>query len=390
MTSLLDIWVGQKSFFEAKTIEQVISISGDGNLRDSNEASCQLRELLANLPATSIARYIDECLSRSFLQSGLALQDLVNEVGRRLGFEIEPGYYRGGGAKIGFDGIWRAKDGYAFVIEVKTTDAYQINLDIQAKYRQRLIDEHRIKEDQSSILLIVGRKDTGGLEAQTRGSRHAWDVRIISVDALLKLMRVKENLSDLSTVSKIQEILKPLEYTRVDHLIDIIFTTTEDLQADDADAELDDDFSEDTAKVQSIPVKYHEECVSRISEYLKIPLVKQGRCTYTNANHTLRVLCIVSKEYHRSGSIRYWYAFHPNQKEFLTEGNTSYIALGCGSADQIVLIPFVEFQKHLSVMRTTESGARFYWHVEIFRKGEQFLLNKSTTEGTDITNYKLK
>ena len=164
MTSLLDIWIEKKGFFEGKSIDQIISISGDGNLRDGTETSKQVRELLANVPTVNIIRYVDECLNSSFPQSGLALQDLVNEIGRRLGFSIEAGYYRGGGSKIGFDGIWKAKDGYSLVIEVKTTDAYQLNLDTQAQYRQRLIDEKRILEQQSSILFIVGRMDTGGLE----------------------------------------------------------------------------------------------------------------------------------------------------------------------------------------------------------------------------------
>jgi len=390
MTTLLEIWIGQKEFFEAKSIGQVISIAGDGNLRDGNETSSQLRELLANMPANDIARYINQCLSLSFEQSGLILQDLINEVGRRLGFSIEPGYYRGGGSKIGFDGIWRAKDEYSFVIEVKTTDAYQLNLDTQAQYRHRLIEEQRIKENKSSILIVVGRRDTGGLEAQTRGSRHAWDVRIISVDALLKLMRIKENLSDTGTVSQIQEILKPLEYTRVDRLIDIIFTTSEDLQSDETDGDLETEEGESTARAQSAPVKYHEECVNRISAHLAVPLIKQGRCTYTNADQSVRVLCIVSKEYQRSGAIRYWFAFHPSQKDFLNEGERSFISLGCGSAAHIILIPSCEFQKHLTAMRTTESGNRYYWHVEIFKKDNRFFLNKSTADGVDITKYKLK
>lgn len=390
MTSLLDIWIKQNAFFEVKSVEQVISIAGDGHLRDGSESSKQLRELFANIPLKSIIKYIDECLNNPFSQSGFALQDLVNEVGRRLGFLIEHGYYRGGGSKIGFDGIWRAKDGYSFVIEVKTTDAYQLNLDTQAQYRQRLIDERKITEKQSSILLIVGRKDTGGLEAQTRGSRHAWDIRIISIDALLKLMQVKENLNDTATVLKIQEILKPLEYTRVDRLIDIIFTTSEDLQIDESDSELETDDTVDVIKKSSTPAKYHEECINRISSHLKIPLIKEGRCTYTNADQTIRVLCIISKGYKLNRLNRYWYAFHPYQQDFLNEANSSFIALGCGSADQIIMIPFSEFQKHLHLMRTTESKNRFYWHVEIFKKGEQFLLNKSTEEGIDITQYKMK
>lgn len=385
MTTVLDIWKDRMDFIDAKSIEQLLIISGDGKLLDGSEASNQLREFFANIPAKNLERYIDECLSGSFPNSGLVLQDLINEVGRRLGFSIEPGYYRGGGAKIGFDGIWEAKDGYAFIIEVKTTDAYQINLDTQAGYRQKLIEENRIKEDQSSILVVVGRKDTGGLEAQTRGSRHAWDVRIISAGALVKLMRVKENLSDIGTVSQIQEILKPLEYTRVDRLIDIIFTTSEDLQSDEID--FTEDGSNQEPKAQAAPVKYHEECINLISSQLRIPLIKQGRCTYTNANQSVRVLCIVSKEYQQGQANRYWYAFHPTQQAFLKEGNSSFIALGCGSADQIILIPTDEFFRHLPNMRTTESKDRFYWHVEIFKKGKKFLLNKPTPEGVDVTRF---
>ena len=382
MTTLLDVWIYQKKFIEEKSIEQVLTICGDGQLKDGNETSIQLREYFANITTNMIERYIDECLNKGFTNSGLILQDLVNEIGRRLGFTIESGYYRGGGSKIGFDGLWKAKDGFSFVIEVKTTDAYQLNLDIQAEYRRKLIQEKRIEDSDSSILIVVGRKDTGGLEAQTRGSRHAWDVRIISAESLLKLLRVKENLSDIGIISKIQEILKPLEYTRIDRLIDIIFSTSEDLLIDDENDE------EPTRK--SLPANYNAECVERISTYLKSPLIKQGRTTYNNASQTLNVLCIVSKEYKRSTASRYWFSFHPSQQEFLADKEGAYVALGCGSIEQIILIPYQEFEKHLSAMRTTESRDRFYWHVEIFNKGGRLLLNKSTKEGIDVTHYRLK
>ena len=107
----------RKEFFKDKSIDQIIAIAGDGNLRDGSETSVQLRELLSNIPSTSIERYIENCLSNSFDQNlkGFVLQDLVNEVGKRLGFLIEPGPYRGGGSRIGFDGIWRAKNEFDFV-----------------------------------------------------------------------------------------------------------------------------------------------------------------------------------------------------------------------------------------------------------------------------------
>ncbi len=118
MTTLLDVWIYQKKFIEEKSIEQVLTICGDGQLKDGNETSIQLREYFANITTNLIERYIDECLNKGFTNSGLILQDLVNEIGRRLGFTIESGYYRGGGSKIGFDGLWKAKDGFSFVIEV--------------------------------------------------------------------------------------------------------------------------------------------------------------------------------------------------------------------------------------------------------------------------------
>ena len=36
-----------------------------------------------------------ECLNEKFESGGLALQDVVNQVGRRLGFQVEDGRYRG-------------------------------------------------------------------------------------------------------------------------------------------------------------------------------------------------------------------------------------------------------------------------------------------------------
>lgn len=388
MTSLLDLWKSQRDFLEAKSIIQVIGVAGDGQLRDGNESSLQLREFLANIPSPLIERYVSDCLLRPFQESGFVLQDLINEIGCRLGFDVEPGFYRGGGSRIGFDGIWRAKDGYGFVIEVKTTDAYQLNIDTQAQYRARLVSEGRINEAKSSILVVVGRQDTGGLEAQTRGSRHAWDVRIIGVDALFKLMRVKENLTDARTVTQIQEVLKPLEHTRVDCLIDIIFSASEDLRTEDeAAAEEDANQEEGAPRTPSSPVNYHEDCVARISAYLDLQLVKQDRCTYATADRSTRVLCIVSKEYRDAGATRYWYAFHPSQKEYLDEGRASFIALGCGSANQILLIPLRVFTDRLSEMSTTSLTDRYYWHVKIFRRGGKLLLNKPTKDGVDVTGY---
>jgi hypothetical protein len=72
-------------------------------------------------------------------------------------------------------------------VEVKTTDTYRIDLDTLAGYRRALIQGGSITEERASLLIVVGREDTGDLEAPIRGLWHAWDMRLISVDALMRL-----------------------------------------------------------------------------------------------------------------------------------------------------------------------------------------------------------
>jgi hypothetical protein len=180
---LLDLWKSNPETVVKFTIEQMVTLAGDGELRDDSVCSTELRAVLAELKSQRLFDHIETCLSRGFQKSGVALQDLVNELGRRLDYHVDNGLYAGRTNQIGFDGIWKGTDGHALVVEVKTTDAYRINLDTIAGYRNALIEADRITAE-SSALIIVGRNDTGDVEAQVRGSRHAWDIRLISIDAL--------------------------------------------------------------------------------------------------------------------------------------------------------------------------------------------------------------
>ena len=115
------------------------------------------------------------------------------------------------------------------VVEVKATDAYRISLDTIAAYGDKLIANSEVFSP-SSILIVVGREDTGELEAQVRGSRHAWDIRLISADALIKVVQLKEDTDAPDTGRKIRSLLAPMEYTRLDQMIDVMFTTAKDVE----------------------------------------------------------------------------------------------------------------------------------------------------------------
>src|SRR2546425_4601373 len=285
---LLDLWERSRNEIEGKQVQQIIAVAGSCKLLDGNDASAEFRDLLAQLPSSILQRYADECLANKFDGNGFALQDVINQVGRRLGFQVSDGRYRGVPGQVGYDGLWTLSSGHIIVVEVKTSDAYRIDLDTVAEYRQHLIKEGKTSENKSSILIVVGRQDTGDLEAQIRGSRHAWDIRLISVDALIRLMDIKEQVEDPQNLRKISGILMPQEFTRVDGIIDLVFSTAADVLEGEEGEEVKEQVGAgtDQAKPASAPVKFNDACILRIQMFLKRTLIKQTRVTYSTPDNT--------------------------------------------------------------------------------------------------------
>jgi hypothetical protein len=226
--SLLELAETDPSAFESYNIQQIVAICGDGNLVDGSDCSNQLRRYLNLQKRQKLAEYANYCLDNSFPKSGVVLQEIVNEIGRRLGYEVKNGRYSGSSREIGFDGLWQEGQA-ALIVEVKTTDAYRINLDTIVNYAIRCKVED-VTETEPKVLLVVGRQDTGDLEAQVRGSRHAWQVRLVSIESLIKLMSVREDIGEETFVGKVRRILFPFEYTRVDHIIDLVFETQREVE----------------------------------------------------------------------------------------------------------------------------------------------------------------
>jgi hypothetical protein len=395
MSGIIELWEKSREIFENKTLAQILSFIGDGKLKDYNSTSKEYRELLDQVPFRLLQKFADNCLTDKFEDSGFALQDIINQIGIRLGFSVEHGLYRGKQNEIGFDGIWKSKDGHSIIVEVKTTDAYRINLDSIAEYRTKLIEQERINNTQSSILIVVGRQDTGDLEAQIRGSKHAWDLRLLSTDSLLNLLNLKETLNDTKTIQQINELLKPKEYTRIDKLIELIFLTSKDIKLNEPEEEAEEFFevkSNKSGEPRLSPVNFHVECLTKIQHKLKIEFIKQTRIAYADKVKSIGLICIISKVHKQGKFDKYWFAFHPHQKDFLKEYSTAYVSFGCGSASNIFLIPFIEFEPLLKNMWTTEKEDRMYWHVVIHQRGDKFLLAQPGNKNEDlldITGYKL-
>ncbi|RXH32640.1 hypothetical protein [Bradyrhizobium zhanjiangense] len=374
---LLAFWESNPDEVSQTSIEQIVAMAGDGNLRDGSLCSDELRQYLTQSDTSKLASYVEHCLSNSFAKGGQVLQDLVNELGRRLDFKVANGRYQGTVNAIGFDGIWLSPEGHTIVAEVKTTDAYRIPLDTIASYRRKLLDSAEIAEP-SSILVLVGRQDTGELEAQIRGSRHAWDIRVISVDSLLKLIQLKENSDDSETGRKIRSLLTPMEFTRLDSLVDVMFTTATDVEATIIHSAAEKAETSDviTSKETSTTPSGWEftdatvldakrvKAIEALAKQLGTKFIKKSRALYWDSSHETRVACSVSKRYTK-GSYPYWYAYHPQWDEFLGEGSRSFFVLGCMDLNFAYAIPLDILRKNLSALNTTTTERSTYWHIHL-------------------------
>jgi hypothetical protein len=357
------------------SVEQAVKLCGDGKLKDNSDCSTQFRSFLARIPSDLLAAYTSQCLSVPFDASGSVLQDVVNEMGRRLEYNVENGLYQGRVNRIGYDGIWRSEHA-AVVVEVKTTDAYRISLDRIDNYLARLVSEHQIPP-QSHCLIVVGRQDTGDLEAQVRGSRQAWSIRLISVEALAKLVAIKERTEE-PTRKKIHELLIPFEYTKLDRIIDVAFDVAEDASTTveseaPAAADSDPDISEAAQRVQSpTPREEIEKIRQRIAIALSLeyrPVIKKSGVLYWSTDKELRAIIAVSKHYEQR-DWPYWYQYRPQWDSFLRDAKIGLYVLGCVDLDIAYAIPFGRIHGCLPRLRTTPpTGTPLYWHVDLQSSG---------------------
>lgn len=372
---LLSLWDSNPNAVTQLNIEQIVATAGDGKLRDDSTASLELRSFLAQVTVDKLSEYAEHCLINSFPKSGLVLQDIVNEFGRRLDYKVENGRYQGVVGGIGYDGIWSSQEGNSIVLEVKTTDAYRISLDTIAAYRTKLHLANKVSAN-ASILIVVGREDTGELEAQVRGSRHAWDMRLISIDALRSLVDLKESTEAGITGTKIRSILIPMEFTRLDTLIDVMFTAAKDVETTaEIEKPLPPENNEaaDTENIgwqftdqQLLRVK-RDEILTAFGEKNQQKLIKRSMALYWSSDHSYRVACTLSKRYTKKGASPYWYAYHPTWDSFLAEGETGHLILGGMDLNIAFALPLAVIRAHLNEFNTTvKDDGNSYWHLKIF------------------------
>jgi hypothetical protein len=365
-------------------VDQIVALAGDGRLKDGSICSTEFREYLRSQSTQTMRRYIQETLTQSFTDSGFVLQDLVNEIGRRLGFTVEDGRYRGVVNRTGQDGVWKA-DQMNLVVEVKTTDAYRINLSTVASYAQVVKASLKNPDAPLGLLYVVGRQDTGDLEAQIRGSRYAWDVRLISAEALLDLADLVEVAVDEDTANALRSSLLPVEYTRIDHLVELLAKLAFDVERS---VQVDQVLEEDTATTDGAPKRpervaregpellspdeFRGVVLKSIQKRLARPIVKVSRSVY-QASPGQNYVVSVSKRYTRSDQ-SYWYALQSRWTEELSKDG-SFLCLAMLDRDFYFQIPGKKAVEFTPLLNRTVKPNTSYWHIGLTEQSGKVLLN---------------
>lgn len=383
--ALMPIWRDRPEEVRKLELRQILAWAGDGRLLDSSACSAELRAFLAEVEAEALERYVSECLEaglplngrkqkKTFEASGYVLQDVVNEIGRRLDFAVTNGVYQGRPNLNGFDGVWRDGSGADLVVEVKTTDTYSISLDTIDRYRRDLTDSGAIAPG-SAVLFVVGRDDTGALEAQIRGSRHAWTMRMIGAASLVKLLQVKVNAESPLVVDRIRSILRPIEYTRVDRIVELMFEVRADVDEPAPSLPPPAGMPEGSPAVPAPPARLasslpspnieatRQEAADLISQGLGIRLTRRRRSLFESGDEHTRAVISISKRYDRDYQ-SYWYAFYDTQRDYLREGNSGFLALCAADSGRVWSIPVRVIEPLISRMNSTRRpDGQTYWHV---------------------------
>jgi len=246
-----------------------------------------------------------------------------------------------------------------------------------------------VSPEDISVLLIVGTEDTEELEAQVRGSRYAWSVRLLGVQSLVRLLKLKETLGDPAVERQIQEILVPQEFTRLDRIVDLVFTTTEEAQSEEELAE-NTETGEEIVPLTT-RASFHPEIIPRLEKHLGQPLVKRSRVTWASPEGAVLLSCQVSKEFDRD-DFHYWFGLKRTTKAALEKHPKSYCAFGLGSPQRVLLVPYSKLSGLLDCMYTSPeaNGQVRHWHVRFRRDGAKIeMLLTPHNEDVDVTGFLL-
>lgn len=385
MKELQMLWEKDEAFIN-KNIEQILVWIGNINEEEKKE---ELRSFFKLIPLEQIKKYLYECINSKFADKGFVFQDLVNELGIRLGNDVSFGRYKGKKGENGYDGLWKSKSGHVFIVESKTTDNFSLDLERLNTYRQKLINSGEVSEKDSSILLVVGQKETNTIVNTITGSKYKWNMSVIGVDSLLKIVEKRDKEDDVEIYDKqISNILKLEENVDMDKLIEITFPEKQKELRKSSKT-----FNFRSTKKRKENVNFYIECMSEINKEKKIHLSKKvgsSKVLYEDKLKHIGVIIIISNITKKETYDSFWFAYHDHYKEYMKQYKEKYIALGCGSKEDILLLPIHIMDQNIDKMGFSNKKNKVHWHVYVKKEGkDKFYMNtpRGEQKWIDISKY---
>jgi hypothetical protein len=193
-------------------------------------------------------------------------------------------------------------------------------------------------------------------------------MRLISIDGLMKLVQIKEKSDNENTLRQVRTLLQPFEYTKVDQIIDVIFSAARDVEVQQTGEE---PIIEPKSEKRTIEWTDREElngkrlkAVEAFGKLNGVEFVKKSTTLFWTTDKRTRACCAVSKRYGTTHQ-GYWYAYHPQWEEFLKEGEDSYLILACMDSDDAFALPYRWITTQKRFLNMTERGDRSYWHIHL-------------------------
>jgi hypothetical protein len=109
-----------------------------------------------------------------------------------------------------------------------------------------------------------------------------------------------------------------------------------------------------------------------------VNLSKKG-ALYSSVDGKWRAACTISKRYAK-GRPPYWYGYSEEWRGFLSQGEKSFLVLGCLDQDSAFAIPNDEIEKMLSELYKTPER---HWHI-VLEESQAGALELSIPNGTRV------
>jgi hypothetical protein len=169
-------------------------------------------------------------------------------------------------------------------------------------------------------------------------------------------------------LNQIRNILRPVEYTRVDGIVEMVFATSEDKE-EDLPKELigtePPTFSDPTKEIPMAAKR--ASIIDALSASMDVVFVRRRMASWSDHSDETRITVSVSKKYEDTSDRQYWYAFRGYQQEYLEEKSSGYYVLGCLDSPEYFAIPIAEMKQFAQKMRASpdDQGNHRHHHVEI-------------------------